>query len=48
MYRVVFTPRAQAQLAELCQYIAQVASPNTTAKYTNAIVSSSRVQQLIA
>lgn len=38
MYRVVFTPEAQEQLAELYQYIAQAASPNTAAKYTNAII----------
>jgi plasmid stabilization system protein ParE len=38
-YRVVFSPEAQEQLAELFRYIAAVASPNIAARYTEAIVS---------
>jgi len=34
-YRVIFTPQAQEQLADL----AEAASPNTAARYTDAIVS---------
>jgi plasmid stabilization system protein ParE len=37
-YRVVFTPEAQEQLAELYRYIAAAASPNIAARYTDAIV----------
>jgi len=38
-YRVIFTPQAQEQLADLYNYIAEAASPNTAARYTDAIVS---------
>ncbi|MDR2000200.1 MAG: type II toxin-antitoxin system RelE/ParE family toxin [Zoogloeaceae bacterium] len=38
-YRVVFSPEAQEQLAELFHYIAEAASPVTAARYTEAIVS---------
>jgi plasmid stabilization system protein ParE len=37
-YRVVFTPEAEEQLAELYRYIAAAASPNIAARYTDAIV----------
>jgi len=38
-YRVVFSPEAQEQLAELFRYIAEAASPDIAAQYTEAIVS---------
>ncbi len=38
-YRVVFTPEAEEQLAELYGYIAAAASPQIAAGYTDAIVS---------
>ncbi|MCG1042059.1 type II toxin-antitoxin system RelE/ParE family toxin [Mycetohabitans sp. B8] len=38
-YRVVFSPEVQAQLVELFRYIADVASPDMAARYTEAIVS---------
>ena len=38
-YRVVFSPEALEQLAELYRYIAEAASPDVAAKYTEAIVS---------
>ncbi|WCE95074.1 type II toxin-antitoxin system RelE/ParE family toxin [Acidithiobacillus ferriphilus] len=38
-YRVVFSPEAQEQLAELYRYIAEAASPDIAAQYTEAIVS---------
>jgi toxin ParE1/3/4 len=38
-YRVVFSPEAQEQLAELYRYIAEAASPVIAARYTEAIVS---------
>lgn len=38
-YRVVFSPEALEQLAELYHYIAEAASPNVAAQYTEAIVS---------
>ncbi len=38
-YRVVFSPEAQEQLAELFHYIAEAASPDIAARYTEAIVS---------
>lgn len=38
-YRVVFTPEALEQLAELYRYIAKEASPDVAARYTEAIVS---------
>lgn len=38
-HRVVFSPEAQEQLAELYRYIAEAASPDTAARYTEAIVS---------
>jgi plasmid stabilization system protein ParE len=37
--RVVFSPEAQEQLAELYHYIAKASSPVTAARYTEAIVS---------
>lgn len=39
IYRVVFSPEAQEQLAELYRYIAEAASPDVAARYTEAIVS---------
>ncbi len=38
-HRVVFTPEAEEQLAELYRYIAVAASPDTAKRYTDAIVS---------
>lgn len=38
-YRVVFTPEALEQLAELYRYIAKEASPDVAARYTEAVVS---------
>lgn len=38
-YRVVFSPEAEEQLAELYRYIAAVASPDIAVRYTEAIVS---------
>ena len=38
-YRVVFSPETQEQLAELYRYIAEAASPDIAAQYTEAIVS---------
>lgn len=38
-YRVVFSPQALEQLAELYRYIAEAASPGVAAQYTEAIVS---------
>ena len=38
-YRVVFSPEAQEQLAELFQYVAEAASPDVALRYTEAIVS---------
>lgn len=37
-HRVVFAPEAEEQLAELYRYIASAASPDTAARYTDAIV----------
>ena len=37
-YRVVFTPEALAQLEALYSYVAQAASPDIAARYTDAIV----------
>lgn len=37
--RVVFSPEAEEQLAELYRYIAAAASPETAARYTEAIIS---------
>ena len=37
--RVVFSPEAEEQLAELYHYIAAAASPETAARYTEAISS---------
>lgn len=39
IYRVVFSPDAQDQLAELYHYIAEAASPDIAVQYTEAIVS---------
>lgn len=38
-FRVVFSPEALEQLAELYRYIAEAASPDVAAQYTEAIVS---------
>ena len=38
-YRVVFAPEAEQQLAVLYGYIADAASPDIAARYTEAIVS---------
>ncbi|MCP3177783.1 MAG: type II toxin-antitoxin system RelE/ParE family toxin [Desulfuromonadales bacterium] len=38
-YRVIFTPEAVDQLAALYHYIAEAASPEIAAQYTEAIVS---------
>jgi plasmid stabilization system protein ParE len=38
-YRVVFSPEALEQLAELYRYITEAASPDIAARYTDAIVS---------
>ena len=37
--RVVFSPESEEQLAELYRYIAAAASPETAARYTEAIIS---------
>lgn len=37
-YRVVFTPEAEEQLTALYRYIAEAASPDIAARYTDAIV----------
>lgn len=38
IYRVVFSPEAEEQLAALYRYIAAAASPDIAARYTEAIV----------
>lgn len=38
-FRVIFSPEAEEQLAALYRYIAQAASPDIAARYTEAIVS---------
>lgn len=38
-HRVVFSPESLEQLAELFRYIAEAASPDIAARYTEAIVS---------
>lgn len=38
IYRVVFSPEAEEQLAVLYRYIAAAASPDIAARYTEAIV----------
>lgn len=38
-YRIIFTPEAADQLAALYHYIAEAASPEIAAQYTEAIVS---------
>ncbi|MDR0737307.1 MAG: type II toxin-antitoxin system RelE/ParE family toxin [Zoogloeaceae bacterium] len=38
-YKVVFSPEAEEQLADLYHYIAAVNSPDVAARYTEAIVS---------
>ena len=38
-HRVIFSPEAQEQLAELFHYIAEAASPHIAVRYTEAIVS---------
>ena len=37
-YRVIFSPEAQEQLAELFHYIAEAASPHIAVRYTEAVV----------
>lgn len=37
-FRIVFTPEAEEQLVTLYRFIADAASPDTAAKYTEAIV----------
>ena len=37
-YRVVFSPEVREQLVELYRYIAEAASPDIAARYTEAIV----------
>ncbi len=38
-HRVIFSPETQDQLVELFDYIARAVSPDTAARYTQAIVS---------
>ena len=38
-HRVVFSPEAEEQLANLYRYIAEAATPDVAARYTEAIVS---------
>lgn len=38
-FRVVFTPEAEEQFLDLYRYIAEAASPDIAARYTDAIVS---------
>lgn len=38
IYRVIFSPEAEEQLAALYRYIAAAASPDIAARYTEAIV----------
>ena len=37
-YQVVFSPEAEEQLAALYRYIAEAATPTTSARYVNAII----------
>jgi toxin ParE1/3/4 len=37
-HRVVYTPEAEAQLIDLYRYIASAASPNTSRRFTDAIM----------
>jgi plasmid stabilization system protein ParE len=37
-YRVVFSPEAEEQLTALYRYIAEAASPDVAARYTEAII----------
>ena len=37
-YRVIFSPEAQEQLAELYHYIAEAGSPQIAMRYTEAVV----------
>ena len=37
-YRVVFTPEAEEQLAELYRYVADNASPEIAQRYTGAVI----------
>lgn len=37
-YRVIFSPEAENQLAELFRYIAEAASPGIAERYINAII----------
>jgi plasmid stabilization system protein ParE len=39
IFRVAFTPEAEEQLVDLYRYIAEAASPDIAARYTDAIVS---------
>jgi toxin ParE1/3/4 len=38
-HHIVFSPEAEDQLSDLYRYIAEAASPNIAARYTEAIVS---------
>ena len=38
-YRVVFSPEALEQIAELFRYVAEATAPDIAARYTEAIVS---------
>lgn len=38
MYRIVFSPEAEANLVEIYRYIAERASPTTAKRFTDAIV----------
>ncbi len=38
-YTVVFSPEAEEQLVDLYRYIAEAASPDVAARYTEAVVS---------
>lgn len=38
IWRVIFTPEAEQQLTDLYRYIANAASPNSAARYVDAII----------
>ena len=38
IWRVIFTPEAEQQLTDLYQYIANATSPNSAARYIDAII----------
>jgi toxin ParE1/3/4 len=37
-YRVIFAPEAEGQVLEIYRYIANAASPETAARFTDAII----------